>query len=47
MYEIPSRKDITEVLITREMVEKGARAFEKSTPDMIPARTENPKRESA
>jgi ATP-dependent Clp protease ATP-binding subunit ClpX len=48
MYEIPSRKDVTEVVITREMVERGGRAFEKSTPEALPARPESPtRRESA
>ncbi|HYF51178.1 MAG TPA: ATP-dependent Clp protease ATP-binding subunit ClpX, partial [Planctomycetota bacterium] len=28
MYEIPSRKDVTQITITAEMVEKGERAFE-------------------
>ena len=57
MYEIPSRKDITEVTITKEMVEKG-RAFDKpdklpekapeKAPETIPARPESPtRRESA
>jgi len=52
MYEVPSRKDITEITITREMVEKGGHAFEGKLADPIPAAPRpvaepNPRRESA
>ena len=53
MYEIPSRKDITEIVITKELVERGGHAFEpkpQAAPEAIPARpvTEPPtRRESA
>jgi ATP-dependent Clp protease ATP-binding subunit ClpX len=39
MYEIPSRKDITEITITKDIVEKGGRPFEPkpaAAPEAIP-----------
>jgi ATP-dependent Clp protease ATP-binding subunit ClpX len=41
MYEVPSRKDVTRCIITREMVEK------KSTADLLVLPTSLPKPESA
>jgi len=43
MYEIPSRKDITHITITTEMVEKGERAFESNKPITLPGSTSNEK----
>jgi ATP-dependent Clp protease ATP-binding subunit ClpX len=51
MYEVPSRKDITDVTITREMVERGTKAFDSKpaapAPDTLPARPEPGRREIA
>ena len=55
MYELPSRKDVSEIVITREMVEKGGRPFDEkpevaSSHEILPARpaaAPEPRRESA
>jgi ATP-dependent Clp protease ATP-binding subunit ClpX len=49
MYDVPSKKEITEVTITKEMVESSVKAFDTkpAAPETLPRQEPNPRRESA